>query len=67
MGQKYPILGKYTPLEEHLTDLDHGAEDDDEALHDGPALHVARVPLDQVQVSSLRPAGHTLELTHYLK
>lgn len=46
--------------------LDDGAENDYDALDDGPGLDKGRIALDQVKVHRLRPTGHGLELAHDL-
>ena len=46
--------------------LNYGAHNNNDDLRQGPGLHVARVALDQVEVSSLGALGHGLELSHDL-
>ena len=48
------------------SNLNNGAEHDNDALDEGPGLDVAGVALDEVEVPGFGPTRHTLELLHYL-
>ena len=48
------------------SNLNNGAEHDNDALDEGPGLDVAGVALDEVEVPGFGPPRHTLELLHYL-